>query len=67
MLQRYTEFNKVRRRSAILVALIVHLIIGIVYVLTPRNEVVRDKDPIWVEWVKEPPRPEVKTIKPSRR
>ena len=63
MLQRYTEFNKVRRRSAILVALIVHLIIGIVYVLTPRNEVVRDKDPIWVEWVKEPPRPEVKTIK----
>ena len=63
MLQGYTKFNKIRRRSAILVALIVHLIIGIVYVLTPRNEVVRDKDHIWVEWVKEPPRPEVKTIK----
>ena len=63
MLQRYTEFNKVRRRSAILVALILHLIIGIVYVLTPRKEVVRHSDPIWVEWVKEPPRPEVKTIK----
>ena len=63
MLQRYTEFNKIRRRSAILVALIVHLILGIVYVLTPRNEVVRDRDHIWVEWVKEPPRPEVKTIK----
>ena len=63
MLQRYTEFNKIRRRSAILVALILHLIIGIVYVLTPRNEVVRDRDHIWVEWVKEPPRPEVKTIK----
>ena len=63
MLGRHTEFNKVRRRSAILVALILHLIIGIVYVLTPRDEVVRDKDPIWVEWVKEPPRPEVKTIK----
>ncbi len=63
MLGRHTEFNKIRRRSAILVALILHLIIGIVYVLTPRNEVVRNKDPIWVEWVKEPPRPEVKTIK----
>ena len=63
MLQQYANFNKIRRRSAILVALILHLIIGIVYVLTPRNEAVRDKDPIWVECVKEPPRPEVKTIK----
>ena len=63
MRQRYTDFNKVRRRSAILIALILHLIIGIVYVLTPRKEVVRHSDPIWVEWVKEPPRPEVKTIK----
>ena len=63
MLGRHTEFNKIRRRSAILVALILHLIIGIVYVLTPRKEVVRDRDHIWVEWVKEPPRPEVKTIK----
>ena len=63
MLQRYTEFNKVRRRSAILVALILHLIIGIIYVLTPRDEAVRERDHIWVEWVKEPPRPEVKTIK----
>ena len=63
MLQRYTELNKIRGRSAVLVALILHLIIGIIYVLTPRDEVVRNKDPIWVEWVKEPPRPEVKTIK----
>ena len=63
MLQRYTDFNKVRRRSAILIALILHLIIGIIYVLMPRKEVVSDKDHIWVEWVKEPPRPEVKTIK----
>lgn len=63
MLQQYTDLNKIRRRSAILVALIVHLIIGIIYVLTPRDEVVRDRDHIWVEWVKEPPRPEVKTIK----
>ncbi len=63
MLGRHTEFNKIRRRSAILVALILHLIIGIVYVLTPRKEVVKDRDQIWVEWVREPPRPEVKTIK----
>ena len=63
MLPQYAKFNKIRRRSAILVALIVHLILGIVYVLTPRDEVVRDRDHIWVEWVKEPPRPEVKTIK----
>lgn len=63
MLQQYGKFNKVRRRSAILVALIVHLIIGIIYVLTPRDKIVRDRDHIWVEWVKEPPRPEVKTIK----
>ncbi len=63
MLRQYTKFNKIRRRSAILVALILHLIIGIIYVLVPRDEVVRDRDHIWVEWVKEPPRPEVKTIK----
>ena len=63
MLQQYAKFNKIRRRSAILVALIVHLILGIVYVLTPRSEVVEDRDHIRVEWVKEPPRPEVKTIK----
>ena len=63
MRRRYTEFNKIRRRSAIMVALILHLIIGIVYVLTPRSEVVKDRSHIWVEWVKEPPRPEVKTIK----
>ena len=63
MRRRYTEFNKIRRRSAIMVALILHLIIGIVYVLTPRSEVVKDRTHIWVEWVKEPPRPEVKTIK----
>ena len=63
MLQQYAEFNKLRRRSAIMVALILHLIIGIIYVLIPRDEAVRDRDHIWVEWVKEPPRPEVKTIK----
>ena len=63
MRQRYTEFNKIRRRSAIMVALILHLIIGIVYVLIPRSEVVKDRAHIWVEWVKEPPRPEMKTIK----
>ena len=63
MLQRYAKFNKIRRRSAILVALILHLIIGIVYVLIPHKEMVKDRDGITVEWVKEPPRPEIKTIK----
>ena len=63
MLRQYAKFNKIRRRSAIMVALILHLIIGIIYVLIPRDEVVKDSDHIWVEWVKEPPRPEVKTIK----
>ena len=63
MLRQYAKFNQIRRRSAIMVALILHLIIGIVYVLIPRDEVVKDRDHIWVEWVKEPPRPEVKTIK----
>ena len=63
MLQRYAKFNKIRRRSAILVALILHLIIGIAYVLIPHKEMVKDRDGITVEWVKEPPRPEIKTIK----
>ena len=63
MLQRYAKFNKIRRRSAILVALILHLIMGIVYVLIPHKEMVKDRDGITVEWVKEPPRPEIKTIK----
>ncbi len=63
MLQRYTESNKIRRRSAILAALILHLIIGILYVLRPDSEDFKDRDRITVEWVKEPPRPEMKTIK----
>ena len=63
MLQRHAEFDKIRRRSAILVALILHLIIGILYVLRPDREVSEDKDHIMVEWVKEPPRPELTTIK----
>ena len=63
MLQQYAKFNKIRRRSAILVALIFHLIMGIVYVLIPHKEVVQDSKHITVEWVKEPPRPEIKTIK----
>ena len=63
MLQQYAKFNKIRRRSAILVALIFHLIMGIVYVLIPHKEVVQDSEHITVEWVKEPPRPEIKTIK----
>ena len=63
MLRQYAKFNKIRRRSAILVALIFHLIMGIVYVLIPHKEVVKDSEHITVEWVKEPPRPEIKTIK----
>ena len=63
MLQQYAKFNKIRRRSAILVALIFHLIMGIVYVLIPHEKVVKDSEHITVEWVKEPPRPEIKTIK----
>ena len=63
MLQQYAEFNKIRRRSAILVALILHLIIGILYVLRPHREILKDRDHITVEWVKEPLRPELKTIK----
>ena len=63
MLQQYAEFNKIRRRAAILVALILHLIIGILYVLRPHREILKDRDHITVEWVKEPPRPELKTIK----
>ena len=46
MLQQYAKFNKIRRRSAILVALIFHLIMGIVYVLIPHKEVVQDSDSI---------------------
>ena len=64
MLQQYKEFNKVRRRSAILAALILHMIVGILYVLRPDREVAADKAHIMLEWVKEPPRPEVKIIKP---
>ena len=63
MLQGHKELNKIRRRSAILVALILHMIIGIIYVFRPDQEISEDGDKIMVEWVKEPPRPEVKTVK----
>ena len=63
MLQGHKELNKIRRRSAILVALILHMIVGIIYVFRPDREISEDADKIMVEWVKEPPRPEVKTVK----
>ena len=61
--QQYKELNRIRRRSAILVALILHLILGIVYVFTPHKEVVKDREHIAVEWVKAPPRSELKKLK----
>ena len=60
--QQYTQLNKVRRRSAILVALILHLILGIVYVFTPHREAVKDNDHIAVEWV-DPPKRGLKILK----
>ena len=63
MLQGHKELNKIRRRSAILVALILHMIVGIIYVFRPDRAISEDGDKIMVEWVKEPPRPEVKTVK----
>ena len=46
MLQEYKELNKIRRRSAILVALILHMIIGIIYVFRPDQEISEDGDKI---------------------
>ena len=63
MLQGHKELNKIRRRSAILVALILHMIVGIIYVFRPERAISEGADKIMVEWVKEPPRPEVKTVK----
>ena len=63
MFQQYREFNRIRRRSAILVAVILHMVIGIIYVLRPDRAISEGRDKIMVEWVKEPPRPEVKTVK----
>ncbi len=62
--QDYIELRKIRHRSAILFALILHLIVAIVFLFIPyKGGVVKDTDNIKVEWVKEPPRPPLQKLK----
>ena len=57
------ERNKIRRRSAILMSLILHLIIATIYIFLPSQEAAKDTDNIAVEWVKDVPKPQFRQSK----
>ena len=61
--QEYIERSKIRRRSALLLSLIVHLIVAIIYLFIPQNEPVTDTDSIGVEWVTDLPKPQLRQPK----
>ncbi len=57
------ERNKIRRSSAILMSLILHLIIATIYIFLPSQEAAKDTDNIAVEWVKDVPKPQLRQPK----
>lgn len=56
------KLSKTRRRSALLISLILHMIVGIAYIFTPEKEDATDTDLIAIEWVKDVPKPQLRKI-----
>ena len=57
------ERRKVRRRSALFLSLILHMVVAIIYLFIPQKEVNQESDSIAVEWVKDIPAPKIRKIK----
>ncbi len=58
--------RKLRRKSALLFSLIIHMLAAIIYLFVPQEHATEDMDTITVEWVKDIPPPRLRrpTIKP---
>ena len=61
--QAQIERSKTRRRSALLLSLILHLIAVIIYLFVLQQNPVKDEDSIAVEWVKNVPKPKLRQPK----
>ena len=61
--QGYKELSKTRRTSALLFSLILHLTLAIIFVFIPREKVIKEKNNIAVEWVKDAPKPRLRRPK----
>ena len=57
------ERRKVRRRSALFLSLIFHMVVAIIYLFIPQKEVNQESDSIAVEWVKDIPAPKIRKLK----
>ncbi|MCZ6676351.1 MAG: VWA domain-containing protein, partial [Candidatus Poribacteria bacterium] len=55
----YTKLGKLRRRSALLFALILHVTLAIIFLFIPNEKVIKEKDIIAVEWVKDAPKQKI--------
>ena len=61
--QEQIERSKTRRRSALLLSLILHLFAVIIYLFVLQQNPVKDEDSIAVEWVKNVPKPKLRQPK----
>ena len=61
--QAQIERSKTRRRSALLLSLILHLFAVIIYLFVLQQNPVKDEDSIAVEWVKNVPKPKLRQPK----
>ena len=61
--QVYVERRKVRRRSALFLSLILHMVVAIIYLFIPQKEVNQESDSIAIEWVKDIPEPKIRKLK----
>ena len=61
--QAQIERSKIRRRSALLLSLILHLFAVIIYLFVLQQNPVKDEDSIAVEWVKNVPKPKLRQPK----
>ena len=61
--QQHRFQHRVRRRSAMLFSLIIHLLVVIVYLFIYEDEVTTDTDSIAVDWVKDVPPPLLRKLK----
>ena len=61
--QQYRSQHRVRRRSALLFSLIIHMLIAIIYLYVRQDELKKDTDSIAVAWVKDVPAPQLRKLK----
>ena len=61
--QQHRIRHRVRRRSAALFSLIIHMLVAIIYLYIHQGEVTKDTDSIAISWVKDVPPPQLRKLK----